>query len=91
MNARQRLILVTGAAIIALMLLFPPYRFFLGVDEPGRETNFGYAFILRPPVLGTSRGAEDWATFANVNWELLLTQWIGVAIITAILWLASKD
>jgi hypothetical protein len=63
----------------------------MGVDEPGRETNFGYAFILRPPVLATSRGPGDWATTANVNWELLLVQWIGVGLITALLWLALKD
>lgn len=90
MNARQRGILSAAAALVAVMLLFPPFRFYLGVDL-GRETNIGYAFILSPPILEASKGAGDYPVVSNVHWPLLLTQWFGVVLVAGMLWLASKD
>jgi hypothetical protein len=91
MNSKQRTVLIVAAAIVTAMLLFPPFHFLIGVDAPLRETNFGYSFILRPPVLAQSRGADDYAVIANVNWALLLTQWVGVTVAAVMLWFASRD
>ena len=85
------MILIAAVAIIAVMLLFPPFYFFVGVEEPGRQTNFGYSFMLHPPILVQSRSADDHAVIANVNWPLLITQWLGVLLMAAMSWLASKD
>lgn len=91
MNARQRSNLIVAAILVAAMLLFPPFRYYFGVTHDGRETNIGYSFILTPPVLDPSRDPQDYPVVANVNWPLLLTQWIGVVLISGLLCLASKD
>lgn len=91
MNAKQRSILVVAAILVAAMLLFPPFRYYLGMTHDGRETNIGYSFILSPPILEQSRSPQDHPVVANVNWPLLLAQWIGVVLIAGLLCLASKD
>jgi hypothetical protein len=42
MNKKQRIVLYVCAALIALMLLFPPFR-------AGRSVGRGYSFLLSPP------------------------------------------
>lgn len=91
MNSIQRSILVSAAILVAVMLLFPPFRFYLGIDHDGRETNIGYSFILAPPVLDPRLGPGDYPVVSNVHWPLLVTQWIGVMLIAGLLWFASKD
>ena len=86
MNTKQRVILLGAAALIATMLLFPPFFFHYGADVE-RETNLGYHFILHSPLLQPSTGPD----YANVQWAVLLTQWVGVVLIAAMLWLAARD
>ncbi len=90
MNSRQRGILIAASAAIAVMLMFPPYYFYLGIDVP-RETNIGYSFVFNPPVLRPSNGIYDPAVVANVHWALLLTEWVGVLLVAGLLWFAAKD
>jgi hypothetical protein len=47
MNSRQQVVLALGAALVALMLLFPPWDNF-DPDSSGRSPA-GYHFFLKPP------------------------------------------
>src|SRR6266404_8349871 len=47
MNSRQKKVLVAGAALVALMLLFPPWDYF-DPDSSGKS-RAGYHFFLTPP------------------------------------------
>ncbi|SRR5712692_5877869 len=47
MNSRQTKVLIGGAALVALMLLFPPWDYF-DPDTSGRSSA-GYHFFLAPP------------------------------------------
>ncbi|OPY82514.1 MAG: hypothetical protein A4E65_00814 [Syntrophorhabdus sp. PtaU1.Bin153] len=78
MNKKQRWILFSCAAIIALMLLFPPFYYPTGLHGPTR--NMGYAFLFNAPE-----------SESTVNIGTLLVQWIGVLIVGAILWFAFRD
>jgi hypothetical protein len=79
MNGGQRIALLTGAAVILLMLIFPPFHFLYN----GATINRGYAFLLNPPMLGKG-GA------ATVDIFMLLTQWIAVLILTGLVYLALR-
>ncbi|HQI82508.1 MAG TPA: hypothetical protein PLR71_13250 [Deltaproteobacteria bacterium] len=46
MKRYQKIIIVMGASVIILMLMFPPFHV---IFTPGIEINMGYAFILNPP------------------------------------------
>ena len=52
MKSRQKKALIVGAALVALMLLFPPWDYF-DPDTSGRSSA-GYHFFLSPP---DSKGA----------------------------------
>lgn len=91
MNTMQRGILSFAAMVVAIMLLFPPFRFYLGVEGSGRETNIGYSFILKPPVLESPLREGEYPVVSNVNWPLLLTQWAGVMLVAGLLCLATKN
>lgn len=68
-----------GGSIILLMLLFPPYY----VKYGSVIENVGYGFILNPPKFGSIK--------AMVNTKMLMTQWIGVLILTSLLVIVLKD
>jgi hypothetical protein len=78
MNKKQRWVLFVGAAVILLMLLFPPFHWPRGLGGP--VENMGYAFLFDVPQ---SR--------PTVNTGMLLVQWIGVMLICGILWYALRD
>lgn len=77
MNKHQRAVLIAFAALVAAMLLFPPYHF---VGVGGLHRSFGYSWIFSPPN-----------EVAIVNLGLLLTQWIGVGIVAAITFFLVGD
>jgi ribosomal protein L40E len=76
MNKKQRWVLFVGAAVILLMLLFPPFHF----RTSDFVQNRGYGCLFDP--------SEENST---VNTGLLLVQWIGVLLICVILWFALRD
>jgi len=77
MNERQRVILSIVGAIIALMLLFPPYIVVAGA--PVRAIESGYALIFNLPQRAT------------VDLGMLLVQWLGVVVVGGIAFFLSKD
>lgn len=62
------------------MLLFPPFQFHTG---NGALLNMGYGFLFDPP------GLRERA-IATVNTGMLLTQWLAVILVGAILWFAFR-
>ena len=81
MNKKQRWVLFSCAAIIALMLLFPPFHWPHGLS--GTVENMGYAFLFSVP--------EGAVVAPTVNAVTLLVQWFGVLLVAAILWFAFRD
>ena len=77
MNNQQRWILVLAAAVIVLMLIFPPFQFAAG---PGIEFHLGYFAIFDPPRYSDGK-------YYPLNLGLLLTQWLGVIIVAALIWM----
>jgi hypothetical protein len=80
MNKYQRFTVITGACIVLIMLFFPPFH--VHIDR-GIFHNMGYAFILNPPEY------EDFI-MASVNGRILLVQWIGILLLTAMAFFALK-
>jgi hypothetical protein len=78
MNKKQRWVLFVCAAVIVLMLLFPPFH--RHSELSGTVKNMGYAFLFDVP--------EDRPT---VNVGTLLVQWVGVILVGGILWFALRD
>lgn len=70
MNNRQRKILIAVAALIALMLLYPPYQLHTGAG-------MGYSWLFSPPEYGYS-------VHAVINASQLLVQWVAVLLIGGI-------
>lgn len=66
-------IILIGALIIILMLLFPPFHV---VYQPGIEIDKGYAFILNPPIF--------WGQITStVNISRLMIQVAGSVLLCA--------
>ena len=76
MNKNHQKLLIASAAIIILMLLFPPFQFYM---ENGALLNMGYGFLFDPPELSER-------AVATVNIGMLLVQWVAVILVGAILW-----
>jgi hypothetical protein len=77
MNRLQRLVVVSAAVAIALMLVYPPYTH-------TRRGNMGYSWIFSPPEVSSG-------IFATVDAVVLVTQWFGVLLISAMGYWLSKD
>jgi hypothetical protein len=81
MNARQRLICYTAAALVLAMGLYPPFTF-RGMN--GATLNLGYGWIFVPPRISGS-------ALGSVDVGLLLAQWLGVLILAAIAFAIARD
>jgi 4-hydroxybenzoate polyprenyltransferase len=77
MNKKQRWVLFLCAAVIVLMLLFPPFHFH---SPGGPDLNMGYAFLFDTP--------DGQPT---VNASTLLLQWAATVLVCGILWFAFRD
>jgi len=71
MNRLRNTIIVMGASIILIMLLFPPFHV---MYSPGIEIHKGYAFVLNSPPMFWDR------VKSTVNMNLLSLQ-IGTVVI----------
>lgn len=80
MRKKYRATLFIAAAVIAAMMLFPP---FVAHGPDGRKFNFGYAFVLAYP--------DGDARVPVVNTAQLIAQIVGVCSIAALVAGALKD
>lgn len=78
MNRNQQIAVAVGAVVVLLMMIFPPFH----VQIRGTTFNMGYRFILDPPRSGNIT--------ASVNVGMLLVQWVGALLLTALAFLALK-
>lgn len=76
MNRNQKIALGVGAAVVALMLLFPPFQ----LQYRGTVINLGYGLIFKPPAYERSD-----SILGSVNTGTLLVQWIGVIVLTGVI------
>ena len=81
---KERIILFITAAILALILLFPPFH----SVYKGIEINSGYTFILRPPIPSITDLEVKFAS--NINVALLVVQYLFTVTIGGILWFVFK-
>ncbi|MBY0550967.1 MAG: hypothetical protein K2W95_27055 [Candidatus Obscuribacterales bacterium] len=90
MNHAQKTILLTGALVIALMGVCPPWM----RVEPGEPARaMGYGLLWQPPQENFSKRAnlfglelqlEMGPMKANsIDWSRLLTQWVVIGAVTA--------
>lgn len=79
MNKKQRGILIAAMVAVVAMAFFPPFQF---RGKEGIVISLGYGWLFDPPKHGFFPGAVDIA--------MLLTQWVGVAIVTAIGYFLTK-
>jgi hypothetical protein len=79
MNRNQRIAIAVGASVVLLMLIVPPFH----VQIRDTTFNMGYAFILDPPKRGYIT--------ASVNVGMLLVQWVGTLLLTALAFFMLKS
>lgn len=82
MKESQRNLLKFAGLLILASFLFPPFE---SMHPYGGVENVGYGFIFTPPTIANPWGA------AMVNTDMLLIEWIGIALLTSILWLLKMD
>jgi hypothetical protein len=82
MNKKQQCVLFVCAAVIVLMLLYPP---FLSHGKNGMVANMGYGFLFHAPT------GDFFELPSVVNVGMLLAQWVGVILVGGILWFAFRD
>jgi hypothetical protein len=80
-NENQKMVLKVVTGVIAAMMIFPPFHHKL---PNGVTVNLGYSLIFEPPKGG-------YIMAGTVDIGMLLTQWIGVAIIGLIVFFLAKD
>ena len=83
MNERQRNVLLGAAAVIAVMVLFPPYTV---VNFKQVVIKAGYGFLLDLPSYVTDTVVMP----ASVNVATLLAQIVGTLVVTGLIYFALK-
>ena len=84
MNKNQRIVLLATAALLIVMILFPPFK---SQYLQGVTVNAGYSFILTPPTYKLGSSAYN----SQVNLSLLGLQFVIVATVGGIICLALKS
>lgn len=80
MSQNQKHILMAVLAIVAAMLVYPPFQV---IANNGTVFNMGYGWIFDSPKRG--------GVIANVNVPMLLIQWVGVLIVGGITFFLVKS
>jgi hypothetical protein len=83
-NKVRKIILLSGAALQLIMLLFPPSVLHVSVSRASVTANGGYSFIFAPCFI-------DAMDLPIVNVGLLAVQAAVVALITGLLYLAFAE
>lgn len=86
MNNKQRLTLRIVAAVVALMVLFPPYVVRLGSAKIVREQGYGFVFSLPIYSVGQSGNFPG-----QIDAEKLAAQIAGALIVGALIFVSQKD
>jgi hypothetical protein len=86
MNKPQRIVLRIAAAVVALMVLFPPYVLEVGTHKLVRERGYGVIFDLP-----TSKFAEGPQVPSRIDIERLAAQIAGALIVGGLVFLSLKD
>jgi hypothetical protein len=81
MNDKQRYVVIGAVVAVVLTMLFPPFHIAL---RAGIVTNMGYGFLFSPPQRG-----EGYV--GSVTVELLLVEWVAIALVSGVLWWLCKD
>jgi hypothetical protein len=79
MNENQRKVLIGIGSLVAVMLIFPPYRIYGGGRYSDSVIESGYAFLFNLP----DRATMDVTT--------LFVQWVGVIIAGGVVFFLMKD
>lgn len=79
MNENQKRALIALAAVILLMLVYPPYVIHGYAVNASAVVDSGYAFIFSLPDR------------ASVNVLTLIAQWVGMSLTGAIAFIVLKD
>jgi hypothetical protein len=75
---KPRLLRLTTSALVALSVLFPPWRATPTFPEGSQATTCGYAFLLSGP--GSICPHWDYyATNPHIDLERLALEWVGIA------------
>jgi len=86
-NKVQKIILICAAFGLIGMTLFPPFKYIN--QKAGVDIHMGYSFISSPPYYRNYTSNPRWKSSINTN--LLITQYIGLVLLTTILCLAFKN
>ena len=84
MNENQRKVLIITAALLIVMLLFPPFEQRVGQYL---SINMGYSFLLEPPTYDDFQNNLK----ANVNLRQLGLQFLIVTVAGGLLFLSFKS
>lgn len=84
MNDKQKRVVIGAAVAVAVALLFPPFHARM---PNGVVRNLGYGFLLDPPHYVT----YSIDIVGSVTVEMLLMEWVAIAIVAGVLWWLFKD
>lgn len=79
-NAAQTKILKGSLVVVVATILFPPFELHWG---NGRIIGLGFGFLLSWPSENDSMG--------TVDVSFLVSEWLAVGIVGAILWVLARD
>ena len=85
--ARPRLLRLVTYGLVALSVLFPPWRgeaTWGEADQFHQELKCGYGFLLSGPLFGCEHWAWDLVHNGRVDLERLALEWIGIAALSGI-------
>ena len=80
MNANQKWVIIVGATVVFVMMLFPPFSFPVSAGSSA-VFNQGYSFLFLPPEGGR----------ATVNFSTLVLQWFTTFIVGGAVYIVVPD
>lgn len=87
MAKKQKVVLIIGVVIIALMCLVPPWKYTFSMESTYSERPAGYFVIFTPP----SRVNDTNAHGVVLDIHRLMIQWFVVIGFMGAAWLFCKD
>jgi len=83
MNSRQKKVLLSGAALVVLMIVFPPWEYF--DSDSSMKIHDGYHFLLTPPpreniknVFAPYLVRDPAVVRIRIDWIRLIIQFLAV-------------
>jgi hypothetical protein len=93
MNTKQKIIALTGIAVILLMSLFPPWKIIAENPNASSQLPAGYYCIFSPPLPPASGDEEETEEYISIVLDLsrLAVQWITALFVLAALLYLTQD